>query len=77
MAKMSKADLDTFVKGIVAAGKQAGVWTASTNNFIGLVDKIGKQVQLNGLYNDKLPELNGDELPLGKTIEEYFIDSRI
>ena len=74
MAKMSKADLDTFVKGIVAAGKQAGVWTASTNNFIGLVDKIGKQVQLNGLYNDKLPELNGDELPLGKTIEEYFVD---
>ena len=74
MAKMSKAALDTFVKGVVAASKQAGAWTASTNNFIGLVDKIGKQVQLNGLYNDKLPELDGDELPLGKTIEEYFVD---
>ena len=74
MAKMNKAALDTFVQGVVAASKQAGVWNASTNNFIGLVDKIGKQVQLNGLYNDKLPELDGDELPLGKTIEEYFVD---
>ena len=74
MSKMTKETLDTFVKGVVAAGKQAGAWTASTNNFISLVDKIGKQVQLNGLYNDKLPELDGDNLPLGKTVEEYFID---
>lgn len=29
---------------------------------------------LDGSFIDKLPELDGDELPLGKTIEEYFID---
>lgn len=74
MAKMTKTTLDSFVKGVVAASKQAGAWSDSQNNMLGLVDKIGKTVQLNGLYNDKLPELSGEDLPLGKTIEEYFID---
>lgn len=74
MAKMTKATLDDYVKGVVTTAKQAGAWNDTKDNFLSLVDKIGKQVQLNGLYNDKLPELSGDDLPLGKTIEETMID---
>jgi len=74
MAKMTIAGLKTFVATYVDASKQGASWTSSTNNFVGLLDKIGKQITINGLYNDRLPELDGDDLPLGKTIEEYFID---
>ena len=74
MAKMTIAALQTAMNTYVAAAKQQAAWTASTNNFTGLLDKIGKTVTLDGLYNDKLPELEGTELPLGKTIEEYFVD---
>lgn len=74
MAKMTLSGLKTFATGYVAAAKQAGAWAASTNNLYGLVDKIGKIVTLKGLFNDKLPELDGDDLPDGKTIEETLID---
>lgn len=74
MAKMTSAGLKTAMNTYVAAAKQAGAWTKSTNNFAGLLDKIGKTITIDGLYNDKLPELEGTELPLGKTIEEYFVD---
>ena len=74
MAKMTSAGLKTAMQTYVAAAKQAGAWSESNNNFAGLLDKIGKTITLEGLYNDKLPELEGAELPLGKTIEEYFID---
>lgn len=74
MAKMTLSQLQTFVKTYVDATKQAAAWSNSSDNFIKLVDKIGKQVTLDGVYNDKLAIFDGDELPLGKTIEEYFID---
>lgn len=74
MAKMTQAALKAAMATYVAAGKQAGVWADSQNNLIKAIDKIGKTIQINGDYNDKLPELDGDNLPLGKTIEEYFID---
>ena len=74
MAKMTIADLQSAMATYVAAAKQAGAWNKTNDNLIGLIDKIGKTVQINGVYADKLPELEGDELPLGKTIEEYFID---
>lgn len=74
MAKMTLSGLKTFATGYVAASKQAGAWVNSTNNLYGLVDKIGKIVTLKGLFNDKLPELDGDDLPAGKTIEETLID---
>lgn len=74
MAKMTLSGLKTFATGYVATAKQAGAWAASTNNLYGLVDKIGKIVTLKGLFNDKLPELDGDDLPAGKTIEETLID---
>ena len=74
MAKMTISGLQTLAKEYVAAAKQAGAWQSTTNNIYGAVDKIGKMVRLDGGYIDKLPELDGEELPLGKTIEEYFVD---
>lgn len=74
MAKMTMSELQEFTKTYVAAAKQAGTWTASTDNLLKLQDKIGKQITLDGTFQDKLPELSGDELPLGKTIEEWFVD---
>ena len=74
MAKMTISGLQTFAAGYVDASLQAGTWAASTNNLFGLLDKIGKIVSLKGQFNDKLPELDGDELPAGKTIEETMID---
>ena len=74
MAKMTISGLQSAMASYVAAAKQAGSWSASTSNFVGLLDKIGKQVTIDGGFFDKLPELDGDELPLGKTIEEWFID---
>ena len=74
MSKMTIADLQSAMATYVAAAKQAGAWSKSNDNLIKAIDKIGKTVQINGVYTDKLAELEGDELPLGKTIEEYFID---
>lgn len=74
MAKMTLSDLKSFAAGYVNAAKQAGAWSASTNNLYGLVDKIGKIVTLKGDFSDKLPELEGEELPFGKTVEEAMID---
>ena len=74
MAKMTANGIKTLASTYVAAAKQAGSWSGSTDNLYGAIDKIGKMVMLDGSFIDKLPELDGDELPLGKTIEEYFID---
>ena len=74
MSKMTIEALQAAMATYVASAKQAGAWTKSNDNLIKAVDKIGKTIQINGVYTDKLAELEGDELPLGKTIEEYFID---
>ena len=74
MAKMTITDLQAKVAAYVVAAKQAGAWTASTDNKFKLIDKIGKIVRLDGSFTDKLERLQGDELPLGKTVEEFFID---
>ena len=74
MAKMALNALNTFVATYVNAAKQAGTWTGSTDNLFGLIDKIGKQITIDGNFEDKLPELNGEDLPFGKTIEEWFAD---
>lgn len=74
MAKMTLKDLQTFATNYVAAAKQAGTWEESHKNLYKVLDKVGKMITIDGNFNDKLPELDGDELPLGKTVEEYFID---
>ena len=74
MAKMTLTGLQSFVSDYVLAAKQAGAWSGSTDNLYGLIDKIGKQITIDGSFQDKLPELDGEDLPFGKTIEEYFLD---
>lgn len=74
MAKMTLAGIKSAGASYVDASKQAGTWTASTNNVVGLLDKIAKTITVDGDFQDKLPMLNGEDLPLGKTIEEYFVD---
>lgn len=46
----------------------------TVDNIAGLVDKISKTFMLDGLYADKLAFMDGEDLPLGKTIEEYYED---
>lgn len=74
MAKMTIAQLKQFATSYVAANKQAGAWTETRDNLYKALDKIGLMITIDGRFQDKLPELDGSELPLGKTIEEYFID---
>lgn len=71
---MTLEELKKKVAAYVDASLQAASWNETRNNLVGLLDKIAKTVQIDGLYADKLPELDGEELPLGKTIEEYFED---
>lgn len=71
---MTLSQLQTFVATYVDKAKQAGTWSGTTANLFGLQDKIGKMITIDGAFQDKLPELDGDDLPFGKTIEEYFVD---
>ncbi len=74
MAKATIAGLATFATTFVDKAKQAGAWKETRDNLIGLLDKVGKIETIDGEVNDKLTILNGENLPFGKTIEEYFID---
>jgi len=62
-----------FARDFVKAEFQAGDFESAKNFFTNLTKKIGLQITIVGGFADKLPELDGNELPLGKTIEEYFI----
>lgn len=72
--KMTITQLKAFATAYVTAAKQAGSWVESRDNLYKALDKIGLMITLSGRFEDKLPELDGNDLPLGKTIEEYFID---
>ena len=74
MAKMTLESLKAFATSYVAAAQQAGAWQETHNNLYKVLDKVGKMITLDGEFQDNLTELSGDDLPLGKTIEEYFID---
>jgi len=75
MAKLSLAELKSAVASYVASNKIANPsFTETRNNIVGLLDKIGKIVQLDTSFFDKLPELDGEVLSFGKTVEEYYQD---
>ena len=75
MAKLSLAELKTAVASYVSGSKIANTtFTETRNNIVGLLDKIGKIVQLDTSFFDKLPELDGEVLSYGKTVEEYYQD---
>ena len=72
--KLSMKELSTIVSSYIDSTKVAGTWVASYSSITGLLDKIGKQVMLDSEFVDDLAELDGDDLPFGKTIEEWFED---
>ena len=75
MAKLSLPELSAAVASYVGSNKVAyASFTETRNNIVGLLDKIGKIVQLDTSFYDKLPELDGEELSFGKTVEEFFQD---
>ena len=75
MAKLSLEELKELVKNYVGSNKVAyATFTETRNNIVGLLDKIGKIVQLDTSFFDKLGELDGEPLSYGKTIEEWYQD---
>lgn len=75
MAKLSLKELESAVAEYVQSNKIAvETFNVTKDNIVGLVDKVGKIVTLDSSFFDKLSELNGDDLPLGKTIEEWYQD---
>ena len=74
MAKMTLANLGAFVKDYVNVELQAKTWQSTSRGFMGLVDKVGRIVTIDGSFENRLTDLDGEFLSAGKTIEEYFID---
>lgn len=73
--KLTLAKLQDFLKqNIDINANTAAAWKNTNKNFVKLVDKIGKIVTIDGVFADKLTDMNGEDLPFGKNIEEYFID---
>ncbi|MCQ2088148.1 MAG: hypothetical protein MJZ37_08835 [Bacilli bacterium] len=71
MAKIS--NIKTFVGTVLANAHIAEAFDEdlAINSTTGLVEKCMDQICLNQLYEDKLPELDGDEKEFGAYIEEY------
>lgn len=72
---MTYEQLKTIVASYVDAQKQANPsYTPTYEDITGMVIKIGMQKIIDTEYVDDLPEFDGENLPLGTTIEEYFQD---
>jgi len=77
MAKLTLTNLASLVNTTIDADKQlidASDYTFDTETYSGLIVKIGKQVMEDSTFTDRLPELDGENLPFGTDIEEYFIN---
>lgn len=75
MADFTIAALETAAKNYVDATKQLqGTFTPTVDDFTKTVCKIGEMKTLYLPHVDKLPELNGDNLPFGETIEEFMVN---
>lgn len=75
MANLTYESIKTIIASYVDAQKQADpTYTPSVEELTGMVKKIGLQKILDTEYLDDLPELDGENLPLGTTIEEAFQD---
>lgn len=71
----TKAEIAAAATKVVAEASQRNpTFTASTNNRLGLIDRIGRIVTIDGDATiDKLPELTGPDRNNGRIIEEYFL----
>lgn len=75
MAKLSINNLQAFVASYVNQAKiSVASFSATHDNTVGLLDKIGKIVNFEQRYEDKLSIFNGEDLEFGKTIEEWAAD---
>lgn len=75
MAQWTLAQIKSAVASYVAAAKQADAnWSPAAESFTGLIEKIMKTVIIDGNFNDKLPELDAQEIPFGQAIEEYYVN---
>lgn len=75
MADFTIAALETAAKNYVDATKQLqGTFTPTVDDFTKTVCKIGEMKTLYLPHVDKLPEMNGDNLPFGETIEEFMVN---
>lgn len=66
--------LKSIVGQYVSTNKQAGVFTLTTANVAELIDRIGKQFTIDTSFVDEFVEMNGEMLPLGAKIEEWYSD---
>lgn len=74
MAKnaLSPEELKTLIATMYGNTTVAGDYSVAYNQLTKVINKIGLQISIQGEYIDKLPELDGPELPRGKIIEEFF-----
>ena len=70
--KATFSTVAAFAKAYADATKAGNTtFTLTKNELCGAVDKIGEMVTIRGSYDDKLSFLDGSELTLGRTIEEF------
>lgn len=75
MADFTIAALEQAAQNYVDATKQLqGTFTPTVDDFTKTVCKIGEMKTLYLPHVDKLPEMNGDNLPFGETIEEFMVN---
>ena len=73
--KLSLKQLREVVSRYIDRNKIAiDTFNATKDNVVGLLDKIGRTISLDGEFDSKLKFMDGDNLELGKTIEEYYFD---
>lgn len=75
MAAPSLTDIKTLVNAVIDASKISddAPFVPDVDDITGLVIKIGKQFMLSSNFESDLPELEGDRLEFGSTIEEYYV----
>lgn len=75
MAKLSLAEVSSLSAAYILQAKVANpTYTPSYSDWTGALDKIAKIYNIIDEFEDNLPELEGEMLPLGKTIEEVHED---
>ena len=75
MATLTIDQLKTLAGNYVVATKQLQTtFTPTVDDFTKTVCKIGKMTSVYLPIVDRLPELTGDNLPFGETIEEFMVN---
>lgn len=75
MSKLSLEQLAAAVASYVDSNKIAyNSFVASSQNIVGLLDKVGLIETIDTTFFDKLPEFDGVQLDTGKTVEEWYQD---